>query len=607
MTVNLSMFAGAGAQFFDNNGGILSGGLVYTYAAGTTTPQATYTTSAGNVAHTNPIVLNSAGRVASGGEIWLTDAVAYKFVLETSAAVTIATYDNVTGNSSGISSALAAPSGSSLVGYLAAPNNAVATTVQAKLRQTVSVKDFGAVGDGVTNDTAAFQAAFNYIASVGRVSLYLPSGDYRINGTITINSALTSLYLDCYGNGQSTRIIQYAAASTFYFTNNTQFVSFRDFQVSSAAQDFTIGNAVFAFPNGNSLSYFSNIFYSELNNAAALIGAGFYYCAPDKINDAVYFYANNVVVNRVGYNIGAGSSIFINGGRVIGNYPTTGLAVGINITGGNGGVYIYAVDTIALATGIDINQTSGTTNREIFISQSSADSCNIGINIVDNSYVSIIGLWAASCRDYNVVYNPPSFDPNGILNISGGTIFNAGAIAGGVGVGLAIGQYGYIGVSNVVFRYNVGRGISCTSGARAQPAIFDSCFFYANGTAQAYLAGAIYFRNNSFVQNGVVPNVTIDESNQVNMRIHDNEGYQGSGLRATNIALGASNVDVTNTFGQTLEIYLRGGTVTIVFAFGNPIYDYGAGGPANCFFKVRPGETFKVIYTVAPTLVSYYA
>ena len=68
--VNLSAFGGVGWQFFDNNGAPLAGGLIYTYAAGTTTPQATYTTSAGTTAHTNPIVLNSAGRV-SGGQIWL--------------------------------------------------------------------------------------------------------------------------------------------------------------------------------------------------------------------------------------------------------------------------------------------------------------------------------------------------------------------------------------------------------------------------------------------------------------------------------------------------------------------------------------------------------
>ena len=94
MSVNLSAFGGVGWQFFDNNGVPLAGGLIYTYEAGTTTPQATYTTSAGTIAHTNPIVLNSAGRVP-GGEIWLLSA-NYKFVLQTSAAVLIATYDNIT-------------------------------------------------------------------------------------------------------------------------------------------------------------------------------------------------------------------------------------------------------------------------------------------------------------------------------------------------------------------------------------------------------------------------------------------------------------------------------------------------------------------------------
>ena len=96
MAVNISPLGGAAAQFFDNNGVILSGGKLHTYAAGTTTPAATYTSSSGGTAHTNPIILDSAGRVPSG-EIWLTGTTQYKFVLKTSADVLIATYDNIWG------------------------------------------------------------------------------------------------------------------------------------------------------------------------------------------------------------------------------------------------------------------------------------------------------------------------------------------------------------------------------------------------------------------------------------------------------------------------------------------------------------------------------
>lgn len=96
MSVYLSPVGGAGAQFFDNNGNPLTGGKLYTYAAGTTTPQATYTTSVGNVAHTNPIILDAAGRIPGSSEIWLQFA-PYKFVLKDSNDVTLGTWDNVSG------------------------------------------------------------------------------------------------------------------------------------------------------------------------------------------------------------------------------------------------------------------------------------------------------------------------------------------------------------------------------------------------------------------------------------------------------------------------------------------------------------------------------
>ena len=96
MAVFLSPVGGVAAQFFTNTGAVLTGGKLYTYAAGTTTPLVSYTTSAGTVARTNPIILDAAGRVPDGGEIWITSAV-YKFVLTDSTNVLIATYDNISG------------------------------------------------------------------------------------------------------------------------------------------------------------------------------------------------------------------------------------------------------------------------------------------------------------------------------------------------------------------------------------------------------------------------------------------------------------------------------------------------------------------------------
>lgn len=64
--------------------------------------------------------------------------------------------------------------------FLQAGSGAVLRTVESKLRDVVSVKDFGAVGDGVTDDTAAIQAALN----VGQ-SVYIPPGTYLFS-TLTV-------------------------------------------------------------------------------------------------------------------------------------------------------------------------------------------------------------------------------------------------------------------------------------------------------------------------------------------------------------------------------------------------------------------------------------
>ena len=89
---------GGDAPYVDSNGDPLSAGKIYFYVAGSSTPQDTYTTSLGNVANANPVVLGSGGYPSSAGsvvQIWGTVGVSYKAILKNAAGTTIWTRDNL--------------------------------------------------------------------------------------------------------------------------------------------------------------------------------------------------------------------------------------------------------------------------------------------------------------------------------------------------------------------------------------------------------------------------------------------------------------------------------------------------------------------------------
>ena len=64
----------------------------------------------------------------------------------------------------------------------ATPTGAINRTINEKLAETVSVKDFGAVGDGVIDDTAAFTNAW---AASNPKAVLVSAGSYKITGTVT--------------------------------------------------------------------------------------------------------------------------------------------------------------------------------------------------------------------------------------------------------------------------------------------------------------------------------------------------------------------------------------------------------------------------------------
>lgn len=147
--------------------------------------------------------------------------------------------------------------GAELVGYQPAGTGAVATTVQSKLREFVSVKDFGAVGDGVADDSGAFQAAIAYANSIalpvipgnnsrtGLLQIHIPAGQYRITQPIirsTDFSARTAgMVFEGSGNYLTTINYEPSGADPLFYNNDkVLFLRFNGmrFYANSASHDF---------------------------------------------------------------------------------------------------------------------------------------------------------------------------------------------------------------------------------------------------------------------------------------------------------------------------------------------------------------------------------
>jgi len=346
MAVNLSPVGGVAAQFFTNTGAVLTGGKIYTYAAGTTTPAVTYTSSNGATAQPNPIVLDAAGRVPNSGEIWLTDGINYKFVLKDSNDVLIATYDNVSGiNSNFISftnsqqiitatanqtvfnlsisyqpgtnslsvfvdgvnqygpSALyaytetsstvvtfvnglhvgavvkfttsqqqgAGVTNASQITYNPAGTGAVSTNVQAKLRQYVSVVDFGATTADTTGtvNLAAFNAAL-----AASDSVYVPDGTYIVSGQVVLrgnNLDANGRYIGkhLFGASKNGTIIKAASGYTgnnLVVIGNTNWTIDNIFSVDNLLENISLDDTNMVDSVGRSALFLEGTFNNVVRN-----------------------------------------------------------------------------------------------------------------------------------------------------------------------------------------------------------------------------------------------------------------------------------------------------------------------------------------------------
>lgn len=361
--------------------------------------------------------------------------------------------------------ALAASSGSSLVGFTQSLSGAVARTVQSKLRDVISIKDFGAVGNGIADDTTALNAAL--AAMTSGVSLYFPSGNYKVTSQIVFPSGQMSYFGD--GPGQS--LITYVGADTtndcFVFGNGTNDVN----QLLLSGIQFRSNTLM----TGGAGVRFKRLTRSRINDCTfghqdgnGNFYHGVWFDAADFVTLSGFQARAQQDGMRVNGGTGGRADLFLNNGKI------SSSMVGLHIGGDFGGLYLETVDIINNATNVLIDRTiTNVANRETFFGPGclidTADTTRtattydgICLDVQDtDGFIIMTGTWVATCG--TAIRLGASFA--GTFEFAGGIIFNCFTTYGGAGNAIEIGSTNAnVVVNGTIFKNVQAKGIYCSGG-----------------------------------------------------------------------------------------------------------------------------------------------
>jgi hypothetical protein len=302
-----------------------------------------------------------------------------------------------------------------------------------------SVRDYGAAGDGATDDTAAFNAAVGAAVAAGGGTVFVPTGAYLLPSTVWFNS---SVPLQVRGEGWSSNLLWAGPGDLLVWApadgSTPAHLVVSDVAVSCVGApklgaDGAPTGAAFRFTTGVVRSVLSTLlFYGR--GAVPGTGQATTLCGTNldlgpltdtvTVRDALHWF-----VGGTGVIIGRGSEVRILGGRIIGPALRNDSSIGVHVTGNNGGVHVAEADVIGLGVGLRLDDASGAgSNRETFVTHATFDSDGIGVLVNDSSYVSIAGCWAASSDKHQVLLDAGAGGAH--VQIVGGTVFNGGVLSG---------------------------------------------------------------------------------------------------------------------------------------------------------------------------------
>lgn len=346
-------------QFF-NGGETLSGGKLYTYLSGTTTPYPTYTTAAGDVEHTNPIILDSRGEAS----IYLDQTVQYRYDLydANDEPVWDAPIDQINPLPDPIQ-----PSGFYTPDF--GPDSDQ-RSVDNRLQDSVHIRDFTLVCDGATDEWEKFYDALTWCIANNR-SLKMYGNCYLGNGPRTWPGAVTGQIVRIWSDGDA--IISANGNFVDGLTGTLMNIDFENLAFVCKGAS-TINDSVFFFGHSGSAIENTRFFNCRFSYVAICSGSGsssgsnagnltvenstfdkwkFAIFSPQNFVENVRFFGNKFVNGSRGFSLGGINNVSISDnifssltGNAIAAESTSNLTVRGNTFKaiGDGDAAIYAMN-----------------------------------------------------------------------------------------------------------------------------------------------------------------------------------------------------------------------------------------------------------------------
>lgn len=479
------------------------------------------------------------------------------------------------------------------VNFTQSGTGAVSRLTSSKLKDTVSVKDFGAVGDGTTDDTAAFNAAIAAVAALsggGLVIVPTPTNVYKITSVITVPSNVT-----VRGQGTATIMITGSGFNAFNVTGSYAGVENLNFQ-SASQRSSGIAVAILGSTRDNFVRrcQFANQFYGITVGSAVITW----------IEDCEIM--NTAPTTGIGIDIQSGNDTYVRG-VVMDGSPSSQPLCGLRILNSQG-VWVTDCDFIHQGIGVSISPSSLQATwlffNNVACDTGSVDGWQIsatGTGIVRGVFMT--GCWS-STNDLRglLIQQAAGASVDGVF-MSNCHLLNNGrqgllALAGPTGV--------YLSSSVIAGNSRLSSGTYAGADFQSNCTYFGvqnsrigTTMGFANSQAYGVLVNLGTSDNYTISGNNLSGNITAgasDGGSGTNKFVSQNIGYATQSKGSANIAVGASTSVVTHG----LPVTPSGGCINVV-----PTQKLSSSGIASWWISAIGSTTFTVNSDVNVTTAAF--